>query len=112
MSPRTHMPSPAYLLIEDFGDHGREAILHPEACSHADVLAALKQSDRPLSVWELWPDEQRMYDVSQDFAQEIASGVINGSDSYPVGGLLDFCEDHLGAQAMAELARQVGGTDI
>lgn len=107
MTSKTKIPE-AFFIVADFDKLGRATCIDWERCSRADMLAQLKshEYDRPLSVQHIIPAEGTIRDVSEEFAQAIIDGVSDG-DEYPHGGLLDFCEDHLGCQTMAEVAREI-----
>jgi len=102
-----HIPE-VYYVITDHGRRGRETIIDWEACSKRDVIEALVtgQYDRPLEVHCIDREGRRWADVSEDIAREICSRVVDG-DPMPVGGVFDFCEQHLGCRAMADLAREM-----
>ena len=106
------LPSPSYFII-DGSARSRETYIDWERAAQADVLDDLKtgQAERPIAVWELNATDGTLRNVSEDFAQAVVSGVMNGTDSYPTGGLLDFCEDWLGCEALAELAHAVGHSE-
>ncbi len=95
----------AYFIMADLGKLGRETIIDWGDCSRESVILDLLRGehDRPLEVHCIDFDDKTCLPVSEDIAREVLSRL----DHYPTGGLLDYLEQHLGCEAMANVAREM-----
>ena len=101
--------APLYFVEADFGKLGTAFVETDRLTnSRANVISNIVSGEweRALRVLEVCEDENRCRDVSEDIAREICNRVVDG-EPMPTGGAFDFCEEYLGCQHMAELAREV-----
>ena len=100
----TNIPEVFY-VVADHGRIGRESIINWERCSRADVIDDLIRGEhtRPLEVHCIDREAGRWEDCSLD----IADAILLQLSEEPAGALLDFLEQHLGCEQVAEFCREL-----
>lgn len=103
--------NPLYFVECDFGKLGTAFVeIDRLTNSRANVISNIISGDyeRVIRVLEVFENEGRCSDVSEDIAREICDLLVNdGTCALFFGGLYDFLEGQLGCEQMAEFEREL-----
>lgn len=78
-----------------------------EIRSEAQCVEFVRGCDAPLQVLSFNPVERWANDLSEDIALAVLRAELNDDGVVVSGGLLDFVEEHLGCQTVADAMREL-----